>query len=186
MIDQQDRKPKAWRLPLIIGIGIGILGLPLLTLRRQSTKMLSYHGKSIDYWFAQLPVTPVPPPGIDLGNIRGFIKSTGQQYGSTNLADGGAIEAFDTFGTNALPFLLARLRELDSKAEQNLTQAATNAGLNYTPFRNADVERLQAVTALIRAKTLTPEATQTIAALRTNANADVASAARYILDKRAK
>ncbi len=108
----------------------------------------------------------------------------GQQYGGTNLTDRGSIDAIEAFGTNALPYLLARLQGLDSVVEKKITAAATNAGVAYLPFRKAEVERLQAVTGLIHA-TLTPEARQLIMALRTNSNPDIAAAAAYVLKRRA-
>jgi len=163
----------------------GILGVLLFVLSRQTAKPLTYRDKSIEYWLVQLPVTPVPPPGVDLGNLRGFIKATGQQYGSTNLFDDVALDAMIAFGTNALPFLLMRLQGVDSSMEREVTTMATNAGVGYLPFRNADLERLQAVTGLIHLRTLTPEARQLIASLRTNTNPDIASAADYVLRRRA-
>jgi len=88
-------------------------------------------------------------------------------------------------GTNAQPFLLATLQGFDSVIEKTVTRAATNTGVSYVPFRNADLERLQAVTGLIHVKTLTPEARQVITSLRTNPSPDIASAAAYVLTRRA-
>jgi len=181
------------RLRILLGIVAvaGILGALIFFFSRHAAKPLTYRGRSIQYWFAQLPVTPIPPPGVDLGNVRGFmnvrgfIKSTGQQYGSTNLFDDAAIDAIAAFGTNAVPFLMARLQGLDSAAEKEITKAATNTGVGYLPFRNADFERLQAVTGLIHVKMMTPEASQLIMSLRTNSNPGIASAAAYILKRRA-
>jgi len=75
-------------LVVILAIG-GIVGalVLFLTRARDAAKPLTYRDRTIEDWFAQMPVTPLPPPGVDLGNVRGFIKSTGQQYGSTNLFD---------------------------------------------------------------------------------------------------
>lgn len=168
----------------------GFLGLAALLVMwfllqsLRSTKPLVYQGRPIEYWFARLPVTPVPPPGVVLGNVRGFIKSTGQYYGSTNLFEDTSLNAMAAFGTNALPFLLARLQGLDSVLEQQVTKAATNAGVAYLPFRRAELERLQAVTALIHAETLTEDARQRIVALCTNSHPDIAAAAAYILNRR--
>ena len=53
------------------------------------------------------------------------------------------------FGTNAVPFLLDRLKGVDSKLELKIAEVATKSGPIPLPFRNADIERLQAVTALI-------------------------------------
>src|SRR5262245_38020338 len=93
----------------IVALAI-ILAVLLLVPNRRSSKTLTYQGKPIEYWFVRLPVTPVPPPGIDLGNIQGFVKSFGQQYGGTGVSDSSGIDAITAFGTNALPFLLAKLQ----------------------------------------------------------------------------
>jgi len=73
----------------------------------------------------------------------------------------------------------------DSIIDKTFTRTATNSGLGYLPFRNGDLERLQAVTGLIHMQTLTPEARQLITSLRTNAARDIASAAGYVLKSRA-
>ncbi len=175
------------RSSILVGIVAlcGILGILLFVITRRASEPLMYRGKPIEFWVAQLPVTPVPPPGVDLGNVRGFVKAMGQQYGSTNLSDDGSLDAIAAFGTNALPFLLAKLQGLDSVVKTEITKAATKAGVGYLPFRSADLGRLQAVTGLIHLKTLTPETGRTLAALRTNSNPSVASAAAYVLTRRA-
>jgi len=109
----------------------------------------------------------------------------GQQYGSTALGDTNAIEALQFFGTNAVPLLLRKLQEHDSIIERKTTQIATKAGVNSLPFRKADLERYQAVTGLIRIKSLPPDALQSISALSTNSHQEVAWAASYILKHRA-
>jgi hypothetical protein len=162
-----------------------ILALLLLVLSSRTSKPLTYQGKPIEYWFVRLPVTPVPPPGVDLGNMQGFVKSFGQKYGGEGVSDTSGIDAIAALGTNALPFLLAKLQGVDSTIERTVTRAATNSGVGYLPFRAAELERSQAVTGLIHLKTLTPEATQLLGSLRTNTNRDVASAAAYVLTRRA-
>ncbi|MHB8519971.1 MAG: hypothetical protein ACYDH9_04365 [Limisphaerales bacterium] len=175
------------RILLSIVVLAAILGALILVLTRQTAKSLIYQGKSIEYWFEQLPVTPILPSGVAPAvyqvNVRGFIKSTGQQYGSTNLSDE-AIDVIAALGTNALPFLLAKLQGSDSVVKREVTKAARKAGVGYLPFRNADLERLQAVTGLIHVKTLTPEAGQVLTSLRTNTNPEIASAAVQVLTRR--
>ena len=174
---------RSWIFSCIVVL-VAIFAATYLVLIRSNPKPLTYQGKPIECWFAQLPVTPIPPPEAVFGNIRGFIKSTGQQYGSTDLLADSGIAAIEALGTNALPFLLARLQATDSVSERAVTKVATNAGVSYLPFRNADLERLQAVTGLIRLKTLTPEAQLLITSLQTHANPGIASAAAYILKRR--
>ena len=92
----------------------------------------------------------------------------------------------EAFGTNALPFLLAKLEGQDSVGERAVTKAAKMTGVRELPFRDAGWERLQAVTGLIEMKTLTPEVTQLITSLSTNRYTNVASAAAYVLTRRAE
>jgi hypothetical protein len=174
------------RLPLLTGLVVLIvLLIGLLAVRYNKPRPLTYSGKPLEYWFAQLPVTPVPPPGIDLGNVQGFVKNMGQTYGGNGPSGGDSITAIGSFGTNAIPFLLRKLQGIDSAIEQTVTRAATNAGVSYLPFRKAELERLQAVTGLIHTTSLPSDAQQTLVALRASTNRDIASAATYILTRRA-
>src|SRR5690348_8696941 len=110
---------------LIVFAVIAVVGVGLtLVLTRPKTEPLSYQGKSIEHWFAQLPVAVIPPPGSQFGNSRAVIKSYGQHYGGTNGSDPASVGATEAFGTNALEFLLAKLQEHDSAAERALTKAA--------------------------------------------------------------
>jgi len=114
------------RLPLLTGLLVLIvLLIGLLAVRYKKPRPLTFSGKPLEYWFAQLPVTPVPPPGIDLGNVQGFVKNMGQTYGGNNSSGGNSIAAISSFGTNAIPFLLRKLQGIDSAIEQTVTRAAT-------------------------------------------------------------
>jgi hypothetical protein len=55
-------------LVVILAIG-GIVGalVLFLTRARDAAKPLTYRDRTIEDWFAQMPVTPLPPPGVDLG-----------------------------------------------------------------------------------------------------------------------
>jgi len=169
---------------LLAVVGISTAAL-FLTLMRQKPGPSKYLGKPIGYWFEQLPATPVPPPGVDLGNVQGFVKSMGQTYGGKDSSGGRSIEAITAFGSNAVPFLLRKLQGLDSAVEKAVTKAATNAGVAYLPYRQAELERLQAVTGLIHLKSLPPEAEHLLGGLRANTNRDIAWAASYVLTRRA-
>lgn len=176
---------KCCRILLGIVALCGILGMLLFVTAHRASDPLMYRGNPIEYWVAQLPVTPIPPPGVDLGNVKGFVRAMGQQYGNTNRSDDDGLDAIAAFGTNALPFLLAKLQAVDSIVKSRITKAATDARVGYLPFRNADLGRLQAVTGLIHVRTLTPEAGRALAALRTNSNPSVATAAAHVLTRRA-
>jgi hypothetical protein len=140
---------------------------------------LTYQGKPIESWFAQLPVTH-SSVGSSSRQRKRLYQVNRPTVGNNNVTDDSAIDAITALGTNALLFLIAKLQSLDSILERGAAKAATNAGVGYLPFRNADLERLQAVTGLIHLKTLTPEAKQSIESLRTNANSNIASAAAHV------
>ena len=151
-----------------------------LFLRSGGSKELRYQGQPIGYWFAQLPVTVVSSrtvARIDSGTILG------QVYGSTNVTSG-SFAAFDRFGTNAVPFLLEKLQGSDSVIEQKATWIVWRYTSKPLPVRNAIAERGQSVTALIHLKELSTNAVQALDRLSTNAEPDVARAAKYILNTR--
>src|SRR5262245_51882530 len=96
------------RLPVLAGLLVLFALIGLLFVGYKKPRPLIYLGKPLEYWFAQLPVTPVPPPGIDLGNVQGFVKNMGQTYGGNGPSGGDSITAISSFGTNAIPFLLRK------------------------------------------------------------------------------
>jgi len=171
---------------MLLALTISAAAIVLFLVLR-TREEVTYRHRSLSYWFTQLPVTPVlfPPENVYSVNVVGFMNVGGQQYGSTALGDTNAIEALQFFGTNAVPLLLRKLQEHDSIIEQKTTQIATKAGVNSLPFRKADLERYQAVTGLIRIKSLPPDALQSISALSTNSHQEVAWAASYVLKHRA-
>ena len=178
--------PRRRKILMLLALTISAAAIVLFLILR-TQEGLTYRHRSLSYWFTQLPVTPVLflPENVYSVNVVGFMNVGGQQYGSTSLGDTDAIEALQFFGTNADPLLLRKLQEHDSIIEQKTTQIASKAGVNSLPFRKADLERYQAVTGLIRIKSLPPGALQSISALSTNSHQEVAWAASYVLKHRA-
>ena len=141
---------------------------------------LTHLGQPAEFWFAKIPVTIVG------AGARGYMNVLGQEYGPTNLANVSGVAAFDAMGTNAVNYLLAKLEGTDSLPEKAVTSAATKARIESLPFRNAETERSQAVTALIDIKLLPPDARTRLEQLGSNSELkDVAVAAAYILKCRA-
>jgi len=141
---------------------------------------LAHLGQPADYWFARIPITIAGFGG------RSYVNAMGQQYGPTNMADVSGVEAFNVMGTNAVGYLLSKLEGTDSLPEKALTSAATKVQMTSLPFRNAETERMQAVTALIDLWVLPPGAQTRLEQLSTNSESkDVAEAAAYILNYRA-
>jgi len=141
-------------------------------LRRPSVELLVHPAASDSHRAAGKP---------DHGG--GSHQSDGQEYGSTGFGDLRATEVMEFFGTNAIPFLLRKLEGRDSAIEKGVTAAASKAGINSLPFRNAELERSQAVTGLICLKTLPQDALHLIATLSTNSEPEIAGAASYVLKR---
>lgn len=131
-------------------------------------------------------MTIVPTEGGSDPGAMGFATSLGQNYGSANPNEVDGIKAFNAMGTDALPYLLDKLQGTDNVLEKALTKAATKTSVPTIPFRNAELERLQAVTALIALENVTPEAHRTLVEMsngdQTN---EIARAASFILKRRA-
>jgi len=54
---------------------LAIIGIGLFLVFSRPTQALTYQGKSIEHWFAQLPVAVIPPPGVRLGSARAVVTS---------------------------------------------------------------------------------------------------------------
>lgn len=147
---------------------------------------LTYLEQPADYWFAKVPMTIIPAEGLSNPGAVGFSTYLGQRYGNTNPNEADGIKAFKAMGTNALPYLIGKLRGTDTILERALTKAATKASVSSVPFRDAELERLQAVTALIALEHIPTEAHRTLVELsagdQTN---EIARAASFILKRRA-
>lgn len=141
---------------------------------------LIYQGRSIDYWFAQLPPTLV----LSGGGIATADSLTvlGQQYGSRQDASL-SFAALDSLGTDAIPYLMKKLIGKDSALEQAARNVAQKVKIKSFPTRMAAIESGQAVTGLIYLKELPPETVKVLTNLSKTSNSEVADAAKYILSK---
>ena len=156
---------------------VASIGVALLHFRYIDNQELRYEGRSIDYWFSQLPVTMVSSQRII--KVESMTVN-GKQYGSK----GGASKpfaAFNHFGTNAINYLMGKLVEKDSPIERKATKVALKLGVRSLPFRHSRMERGQALTGLLYLKELPPETKQTLTNLSGSSRPEVAEAAKYIL-----
>lgn len=131
------------------------------------------------YWFTQLPLTIVKTNNT-LIKVTGLRIPGELKYGSTETASD-ALAALDSFGTNAIPFLMSKLTQEDSALERRAIALARKLGVKSNPFRNADLERYQTVTALVRIKKLPFETMRTLTNLSQVAAPKIALVAREIL-----
>jgi hypothetical protein len=141
---------------------------------------LIYQGRSIDYWFAQLPVTMVTPEGGVL--TGGSLTAFGQQYGNqqeTSLS----FAALDSLGIDAIPYLVTKLVGKDSVIEQSARDLAWKAQMKPFPTRMAAIESFQAVTGLIHLRKLPDETVQMLTNMSKAPESQLAAAAKYILSE---
>lgn len=90
------------------------------------------------------------------------------------------IVAVREMGTNALPFVMLKLRTRDSAFKREVPQWAQKIGIKGMLFENPDYERGRATSALLHVP-LSPGVRQELLRLTTNADANLAYTAMYIL-----
>jgi hypothetical protein len=158
-------------------LSVGAIFLICLYPKKQD---LIYQGRSIDYWFAQLPPTLVTPGGVIA--IADSITVFGQQYGNQQDASL-SFAALDSFGNDAIPYLMNKLIGKDSAIEQTARNVALKAKITSFPTRMAAIESGQAVTGLIYLKKLPAETVHMLTNLSKDTNSQNAEAAKYVLEK---
>jgi hypothetical protein len=163
----------------VLLLAVVLLPVPYLV-RDRLPRQLIYHSEPMAEWFKRLPVT-VLMTGVEL-NATGVINSRGQKYGD-EASGKEAVEAFQFFGSNAVPFLMQKLQSRDSALETETRKLADKTSLNSLPFRLAELERQQAVTALVNLKPFPRELIPKLLALSTSSPKDTAWAAFYILKR---
>jgi hypothetical protein len=163
----------------MIGIVVLILGLAvgaIIVYRPASRPSPTYQGQSIDYWFTQLPLTSVSSQGVTYVSL--VTASPGGIYGSTNKE---CFDAFDSFGTNAFPYLLEKMASEYSVLEKKASQIAWRVGWKSFPVRNATAERYQATTALLLYIEIPKGTRQTLTNLTKSPNPEIADSAKFVL-----
>lgn len=155
---------------IVAGLVLTVLVLTLCWPSRQP----SYQGHPFAYWFRELPFLvpasgPIPNRAITVG-----VPPRSWGHHETPSA---AIAAIQAMGTNAVPFLLPKLRRGDAPQPTALQLVLLKIGYRRPLFANIEAERGQALTALICLAPLPPG---TLAELRQMSNTATNSAAsRY-------
>lgn len=176
-----SREPKRLRNVCRVVAGLVLLtGLALIWRERIAVEH-TFEGQPLDYWFRRLPLTVVRTRTVA---YAGSITADGQQYGGTASETRRALEALEAIGTNSTAFLLQKLQARDSALERKITRLAARVGIPLTRFRNAELERFQAVTGLIRLPDLPPYAEGSLIRLSTNHHPEIMRAARHVLTVR--
>jgi hypothetical protein len=142
------------RRTLILAGGLVVLLAAPLTwnLVIQSNDDLPQHeGKKLDYWFEQLPCAHVRwvAGQTRVISITPTANSHGYIYGSTIEQPWDAIRAIESMGTNAIPFLMEKLQQPDSRMVIALQKSGFRLGLDTPLFPDNHVARAQAMTGLL-------------------------------------
>jgi len=166
-----------WRAAGLVAAG----ALLTLVLLREGSGY-HYGGRSESYWFRQLGLTMVTTNGfVGTADILAF---PGQKYGHSPEGERATTNAFAQMGTNALPYLLHKLAGHTSAVGLHVNTWLGKAGIKRQFWRNADLERAQAVTALTYLAgrgEVTPFAARRIRALATDKDPRVAASAGWVV-----
>jgi hypothetical protein len=143
----------------------------------------SYDGKPLHEWFHQLEMTLVDPNGKKSVTpclyYRGFAYGLPRRDFEDDPTNANPLTAICKIGTNALPFLLEKLGHQFNPVQNMLVLRWPE--YTYRLFRHPEVERMQALTALLALSPLPATSRPQLLQLSTNANAFTQVAANFLL-----
>jgi hypothetical protein len=188
---QREAIPRLWRniqgFCLLIGF-ILAAGLVCWVFFADQSRALSYQGKSLEYWFHALPLTSTSVGAVRTERVTMFSQvkiqhppsGTVREYGCWVEDFEASKRAIQAIGSNAIPLYIGKLSQRDRTGfPGEIRKAALRLGL--VSFQDANVERQQAVTALILLKPLPARVVREVAVLSTNSNSEISGAARCVL-----
>ena len=159
-----------------------VLLASILVMFRQDDSKLKYQGRSIAYWFDQLPATvfATTPSGISPYTLQGIYE--------INFNDDDVMQSFDAFsdfGNAAEPYLISKLGAEDTYLRTKLINAIGMMGIRPKRllFRSAHANRLRATTALLKQKSLSDEAVVQISTLTNNPVNEISWISQRILER---
>jgi hypothetical protein len=154
--------------------------LLLLFFDFESGSGVSFDNKPLNhYWFRQMDLTMVSTNGF-VATVNTLVLR-GQRYGHYLESQMSTSNAFRQMGTNCLPFLVDKLGRHDSSLGKAIQKGLFQAGIKRVLWRSADLERAQAVTALVVVNHLPQETLNQIRALTRNPDPGVAASAKWVL-----
>ena len=140
-------------------------------------------GRAISFWFEQLPLIFVPTPGRVI--MASGMDSNGRKYGSASESSENIREslmAIRSMGLQGLPFLFEKLEGRESVIGTWIRKAGVRCGVGrFVPVPSREIERAQAVTALVSFDVLPLDWTERLQKLSTNMNRGIAISAGYVL-----
>ena len=164
------------RVGLIAGcclpIALAVIGLCT------SPRLPAYNGHAISYWFRKLPITVVSARTVATAEA---IEAGGRKYGYQHEKPEATLAAIQGIGTNGLPFIIRKLGRRETALAKQIEAWLFKCGVKRSLFPNAEVERCQAVTALLALGSLPPEATVQLRKLSGSGTNSISLAATYVL-----
>lgn len=158
-----------------------ILGLGALLFYLSTPPTPTYNGQSLEVWFRRLPLAQNNPAGANFIAVL-QMEWNGNIYGTTNAADQGlSVKAIQALGTNALPYVMAKLSRPQPAFMHLLERWANKIGFHPAFLRDPRCERYQAVTALVMLSPLPPDAIEEVKKLSTDKDRDLSAQATFIL-----
>jgi hypothetical protein len=140
----------------------------------------SFQGKSLRYWFSQLPPDHFHGGVGEVSTGRWVVDSMQRKYGSLLEDPLNAQAAIREIGTNCLPFLIAKLKRNESPIELRIQRFAFRVGLKQPWFENVEAQRAQATSGIMCFNPLPRQFLHEIDLLRINSNEKIAEKARYV------
>jgi hypothetical protein len=173
------------RFPMRLALGgaaVLVIGVGFLFVYPPRGEGPLHQGKPLAYWLHQLPVTVVLP-GRTNGVLRfNGINSAGRKYGASLESTNASVESIRQVGTNGLPYLLTKLRGDDSQLKLLAEKLASEHRLPWLlPRDSANIERAEAVTALVALSPLPEPWVAEVRKVSQNPNRRVAASAGYVL-----
>ncbi len=123
-------------------LGVAVLVLALGSGSKQPT----YKRQPLAYWFNRLPLTM---SGANTLSCVQFLEVSGRKYGSREIEPRVSIAAIQSIGTNGLPFLIHKITRCDLPMIKWIEACASKCGIKRSLFPDPELERGQAVTALL-------------------------------------
>lgn len=135
----------------------------------------TYGGRPLSYWFNELPPTLVR--GSSAG-VAQQVSMGGRKYGAQHEKPQTSLAAITGIGMKGLPFLLRKLGRREAPVTRWIEGWAVRFGVKRTLFPNPELQRAQAVTAVLALSPLPPSAVEQIRRLDTQGTN---SSVNYIL-----
>ncbi len=173
------RKPQLKNLGPLVASCLVLIGIGVVV--HEGLREPSHGGRTLSYWFNQLPLT-FPSGGSRRESMKlESMDLEGRKYGSQSEKPAAAIEAVRAIGSKALPFLLQKLQRQQRPVTKWIQICASKCGMKRALFPNIEMERAQAVTALVSLSPLPPDTVARLHKLSDGRTNKVAFAAGYIL-----